>query len=67
MVCAHKVICLHGCDARGVGDQDGNAIEMAFSKKRVDERKEWLGAYTPGTFLDNSASAISYHDFIHKV
>lgn len=24
------------------GDQDGDSIEMAFSKKRVEERKQWL-------------------------
>ncbi len=49
------------------GDADGQAIEMAFSKKKVDDRKEWLSGFVPGTFLDNSASNISYSDFIHKV
>ncbi len=24
------------------GDEDGNLIDMAFAKKRVDERKDWL-------------------------
>lgn len=40
---------------------------MAFSKKKIEERKEWLGQYVDGTFLDNSASNISYTDFVHKV
>ncbi len=53
---------LRGC----AGDEDGAAIEMAFSKKKVEERKEWLSAYTEGTFLDNTAVAISYSDFVHK-
>jgi C-terminal associated domain of TOPRIM len=49
------------------GDADGDAIEMAFSKRRVDERKVWLGQYKPGTFLDQSQDRIAYEDFIHKV
>ena len=48
------------------GDEDGEAIEMAFSKKRVEDRKRWLSGYVPGTFLDQSVDAISYADFVHK-
>lgn len=40
---------------------------MAFAKKRVDDRKRWLSSFVPGTYLDQSASAISYQDFVHKV
>lgn len=40
---------------------------MAFSKKKVEERKDWLKSYVPGTFLDQSADTISYSDFVHKV
>jgi hypothetical protein len=49
------------------GDADGEALEMAFSKKKVDDRKTWLQGFAPGTFLDHTASAISYSDFVHKV
>lgn len=48
------------------GDADGTALEMAFSKKKVDERKDWLRSFVPGTFLDHSADTISYHEFVHK-
>lgn len=48
------------------GDMDGDAIEMAFSKKRVDDRKKWLSDFAPGTFLDQSGSEITYSDFINK-
>lgn len=41
-------------------------IEKAFSKKKADERKEWLREFKPGTFLDMSAGDISYDDFINK-
>lgn len=48
------------------GEEDGQAIEMAFSKKRVEDRKRWLGGYMPGTYLDQSVDTISYSDFVHK-
>lgn len=47
-------------------DNEPELIELAFSKKKADERKEWLRQYKPGTFLDHSASKISYTDFINK-
>jgi DNA topoisomerase-2 len=49
------------------GEDDGQAIEMAFSKKRVEDRKRWLSGYVPGTYLDQSVDEISYSDFVHKV
>ncbi|KAK0714854.1 DNA topoisomerase [Lasiosphaeris hirsuta] len=41
-------------------------FELAFSKKKADARKEWLGNFVPGTFLDHSANKISYTDFINR-
>lgn len=49
------------------GEDDGAAIELAFSKKKIDERKEWLAACEPGTYLDMTPEQISYSDFINKV
>ena len=48
--------------------EDGEAqlIDLAFSKKKADERKEWLRQFKPGTFLDHSVDKISYTDFINK-
>jgi DNA topoisomerase-2 len=40
---------------------------MAFSKKKVEDRKRWLSAFKPGTYLDQSVDNISYKDFVHKV
>ena len=48
------------------GDEDGEAIRMAFSKKQVEDRKAWLSAYVPGTYLDQRAPRIPYKEFIHK-
>ena len=48
--------------------QDGEAdlVDLAFSKKKADERKEWLRQFKPGTYLDHSSSKITYTDFINK-
>ncbi|GAB1316637.1 DNA topoisomerase 2 [Madurella fahalii] len=47
-------------------DEERELFELAFSKKKADARKEWLGNFVPGTFLDTTASRKSYHDFVHK-
>jgi len=41
-----------------------DAIDMAFNKKRADDRKDWLGNYDPDTVLDPDTSEITYVDFI---
>ncbi|QPG73647.1 hypothetical protein FOA43_000959 [Brettanomyces nanus] len=48
--------------------QEGDAvfIDLAFSKKKADDRKEWLRAYQPGTFLDPDLQEIPISDFINK-
>ena len=47
-------------------DEEAGLIELAFSKKKADERKEWLRQFKPGTFLDHSSKKITYTDFINK-
>lgn len=47
-------------------EKDAELIDLAFSKKKADARKNWLREYQPGTYLDMSASKISYDDFINK-
>ena len=47
-------------------DEEAQLIDLAFSKKKADERKEWLRQFKPGTFLDHSVEKISYTDFINK-
>ena len=48
------------------GAEDGTALEMAFSRKKIEERKAWLRGFMPGTYLDHTASDISYTDFVNK-
>ncbi|QCD95617.1 DNA topoisomerase II [Vigna unguiculata] len=47
-------------------EQDGSAIEMAFSKKKAEDRKTWIRNFEPGTFRDHSARYINYRDFVNK-
>lgn len=47
-------------------DSEVDLIELAFSKKKADERKEWLRQFKPGTYLDHSDKLVSYTNFINK-
>ncbi|KAH9611986.1 hypothetical protein KSS87_007148 [Heliosperma pusillum] len=47
-------------------DKDGDAIELAFSKKKIDARKDWLREEENGSYLDHSEEIIKYTDFVHK-
>lgn len=42
-----------------------NMIDMAFSKKRVDDRKQWLLSMDPTMFMNYNVNAISYNHFIN--
>ncbi|UPK97222.1 hypothetical protein LCI18_008157 [Fusarium solani-melongenae] len=46
--------------------EEADLLDLAFSKKKADARKEWLGNFVPGTFLDHSTKSISYSDFINR-
>lgn len=45
---------------------DKELIDLAFSKKKADERKEWLRLFKPGTYLDPSLPKVPISDFINK-
>ncbi|KAM0910667.1 hypothetical protein ACQ4PT_013993 [Festuca glaucescens] len=61
-----KDIAKHKKDFVWADDHDGKAIEMAFSKKEINERKNWLSNFQPGTCLDQREKHIKYSDFINK-
>jgi hypothetical protein len=48
------------------GEEDDASLELAFSKRKVEERKAWLAGFVPGTYLDQSVDEISYSDFVNK-
>ncbi|AOA63330.1 DNA topoisomerase 2 [Komagataella phaffii CBS 7435] len=47
-------------------DVDPGFIDLAFSKKKADDRKEWLRGFEPGVHLDPDLSIIPISDFINK-
>ncbi|GAB2260936.1 hypothetical protein Droror1_Dr00011791 [Drosera rotundifolia] len=57
---------MHRKDFVWVSDQDSDAIELAFSKKKIDARKSWLLQYEPGNTMDQREKYIKYSDFVHK-
>lgn len=57
----------HVVDFTWSGDQDGDALDMVFSKTRAGDRKAWLlTEYSPEAFLDTSSGAVSYTDFVNR-
>merc|ERR1719506_2280368 len=61
-----KEIESHELRFRWASERDGQAIDLAFNKKRADDRKEWINAYEEGTFVDHSKPTVGYQDFIFK-
>ncbi|MCJ1398050.1 DNA topoisomerase 2 [Xylographa trunciseda] len=56
----------HLKDFHVMEENEPELIELAFSKKKADERKEWLRQFKPGTYLDHSTKDITYTDFVNK-
>lgn len=48
------------------GETSENSIQLAFNKKKADERKNWLSSYNKQEILNANESNVSYEDFIHK-
>ncbi|CCU80602.1 serine/threonine protein kinase domain protein [Blumeria hordei DH14] len=46
--------------------EEEDLIDLAFSKKKADARKQWLGNFIPGTFLDHSTRTLTYDNFVNK-
>ncbi|KAH7328142.1 DNA topoisomerase [Stachybotrys elegans] len=46
--------------------EEASLFELAFSKKKADARKEWLGNFVPGTFLDHTTKTIAYDNFVNQ-
>jgi len=48
------------------GQSSDNALDLAFNKKRADDRKAWLENYDKNVALDYSATNVTYEDAINK-
>ena len=47
-------------------DTSAESIDMAFNKKRADDRKEWIVNYDKHSILDFKENHVEYSDFINK-
>lgn len=56
----------HRLTYRYEGPQDDKAIDLAFNKKRADDRKGWINSYEEGSLVDHSQSEVTYSDFVNK-
>ena len=56
----------HRKEFKGANENDRLLIDMAFSKKKADDRKEWLRQFTPGTYMDHSQAKIPISDFVNN-
>eukprot|EP00771_Trimastix_marina_P001681 gnl/Trimastix_PCT/2769.p1 GENE.gnl/Trimastix_PCT/2769~~gnl/Trimastix_PCT/2769.p1 ORF type:complete len:1640 (+),score=488.07 gnl/Trimastix_PCT/2769:47-4966(+) len=50
----------------GSEDVDGDLIDLAFRKTRVEDRKQWMNRYEEGTYLDQSRPTVRYDEFINR-
>lgn len=57
---------IHKIDFRYQDSSDDTAVDLAFNKKKADDRKEWLANFNPNTFVDHKIKVLRYYDFIHK-
>jgi len=48
------------------GGASNDVIDMAFNKKRSNDRKDWLETYERTSFLNTGVSNVTYEEFIHK-
>lgn len=49
------------------GEEADELIDMAFNKKKADDRKDWILSIKPETtFVDHSKASLNYSDFINK-
>jgi len=46
-------------------DETKDIIDMAFRKKRADDRKNWLLGYKPNNYIDKFVTPTTYHSFMN--
>jgi len=49
-----------------INETDSEAIDMAFDKKRADDRKVWMNEFASAPAVDHNQSSVSYVDFVNK-
>lgn len=47
-------------------DQSDESIDLAFNKKRADDRKTWLMQYNKEEVLDYTQTGVNYEEFVNR-
>jgi len=53
-------------DAYDKTSESYDAMTLAFSKKRSNDRKKWLKNYDKNNIIENDVKIVSYADYVHK-
>jgi len=61
-----KNIDSHRLMFRWTAEKDDESIDLAFNRKRADDRKDWINAYQEGDTVDHSKLSVNYSDFVNK-
>lgn len=56
----------HRLSFKYAGNKDEDAIDLAFNKKRADDRKDWINGYVDGNTVDHAKAFVNYADFVNK-
>lgn len=48
------------------GETSNNTLDLAFNKKRADDRKEWLSRYDRQNIVQCNERTLSYEEFVNK-
>ena len=59
---------MHLAEYKHTGKPCDDALDMAFNKKRADDRKNWLSTYIPDACInyDKNLTPVNYKDFINR-
>ncbi|KAL4908501.1 hypothetical protein BDW74DRAFT_147529 [Aspergillus multicolor] len=47
-------------------EHEAEMLDLVFSKKKAEQRKDWLRTFKPGTFMDHSVDKIHFDKFINN-
>lgn len=56
----------HTIEFRYNNKDDDDSIDLAFNKKRAEDRKQWLVKFDPEENVDHTQKTLTYKDFVHK-
>eukprot|EP00449_Zooxanthella_nutricula_P028992 CAMPEP_0198543290 /NCGR_PEP_ID=MMETSP1462-20131121/59589_1 /TAXON_ID=1333877 /ORGANISM="Brandtodinium nutriculum, Strain RCC3387" /LENGTH=581 /DNA_ID=CAMNT_0044273567 /DNA_START=1 /DNA_END=1743 /DNA_ORIENTATION=- len=61
-----SAIASHTLSYKYEGVRDDQMIDLAFNKKKADDRKEWINGYEEGSLVDHTQKEVTYSDFVNK-